>query len=217
MKIITFTDPHRKKHFEFFRAMDQPHFGITAEVDITLFLQKVRASADLRFTPGLVYLIGRTALRIPPFCRRIRKEQVVEHTVLRPSFTVPTAKSEVFSFCTVTYQEDPRAFHQHTVERIAAMETEPSFEDEEGADNYLFLSAFPWASFTSITHAMHYHPGDSIPRITWGKYFKRENRVLMPLGVQAHHAIVDGSDLGKYYQEIQRLLNNSDEIFKNFR
>lgn len=96
------------------------------------------------------------------------------------------------------------------------METAPSFEDEEGADNYLFLSAFPWASFTSITHAMHHHPGDSVPRITWGKYFKQGDRVLMPLGVQAHHAIVDGSDLGKYYQKIQRLLNQSEEIFKKF-
>ena len=46
------------------------------------------------------------------------------------------------------------------------------FEDEEGRDDFLFLSAIPWISFTSFSHAMHYTPADSVPRITWGKSFK---------------------------------------------
>ncbi|MEL7159782.1 MAG: CatA-like O-acetyltransferase, partial [Bacteroidota bacterium] len=184
MKTIVFKNPHRQKHFDFFRRMDQPHFGITAEVDITTFLIKVRASAELRFTPALVYLIGRTALAVRPFRWRLRGGEVVEHDNLRPSFTVPTVKSEVFSFCTVTYQENPVAFHAHTVATIDRMTEAPSFEDEKGADDYLFLSAFPWASFTSITHAMHYSPADSVPRITWGKYFRRGDKTLMPLAVQ---------------------------------
>lgn len=216
MKTIIFDDSHRQKHFDFFRNMDHPHFGITAEVDITAFLNKVRSSAELRFTPALVYLIGRTALEITPFRWRLRGDEIVEHANLRPSFTVPTADSDVFSFCTVTYQQDPVAFHAHTVATIERMNDNPSFEDEAGADDYLFLSAFPWASFTSITHAMHYSPGDSVPRITWGKYFKREDKVLMPLAVQAHHALVDGSDLGKYYRQIQLFLDASEKIFEKF-
>ncbi|MFT6486301.1 MAG: chloramphenicol O-acetyltransferase type A [Neolewinella sp.] len=38
----------------------------------------------------------------------------------------------------------------------------------------------------------------------------------MPLAVQAHHAVVDGSDLGRYYERIQLLLNKSEEIFELF-
>lgn len=216
MRKVIFEDDHRRKHFDFFRAMDQPHFGITAEVDITEFLACVRQSPTLRFTPAMVYLIADTAMKVTPFRWRIRGEEVVEHDGLRPSFAVPTAVSKAFSFCTVPYEEDPVGFHRAAVEMMEQMLHSPSFEDEEGADDYLFLSAFPWASFTSVTHAMHYSPGDSVPRITWGKYHQREGKTLMPLAVQAHHALVDGSDLGQFYDTIQRTLQKSIEIFELF-
>lgn len=216
MKSITFPDTHRQKHFEHFRKMDRPHFGITADVEITEFLDCVRMSPSLRFTPAIVYLIGRTAMEVLPFRWRLRGEEVIEHDSLQPSFAVPTAESSAFSFCTVQWQQDPWLFHQHTESRMEAMMKAPSFEDAPGEDNYLFLSAFPWASFTSVTHAMDHSPGDSIPRITWGKYYKRDGKAFMPLAVQAHHALVDGSDLGRYYQKIQQLLRQSEKIFKQF-
>ena len=56
------------------------------------------------------------------------------------------------------------------------MQHQPSFEDEKGRDDFIFMSAMPWISFTSVMHPMHYHPVDSIPRIAWGKYEKKENR-----------------------------------------
>ncbi len=34
MKRIPFDSPHRRKHFEFFNRMDQPHFSICAEVGV---------------------------------------------------------------------------------------------------------------------------------------------------------------------------------------
>ncbi|WP_020569043.1 chloramphenicol acetyltransferase [Neolewinella persica] len=216
MRKVTFTDPHRKKHFDFFRSMDQPHFGITAEVDITEFLSCVRRSPTLRFTPAVVYMIADTAMKVQPFRWRIRGDEVVEHDGLRPSFAVPTAASSAFSFCTVPYTEDPIAFHAAAEAMIERMKSDPSFEDEPGADDYLFLSSFPWVSFTSVTHAMNHSRKDSVPRIAWGKYFKREGKVLMPLAVQAHHAVVDGSDLGSYFQQIQRSFKKSEEIFELF-
>lgn len=213
MKKINFTSAHRQKHFEFFKAMSNPHFGITANVDITHFLDVVRNGADIRFTPAIVYMITRTAHEIPVFKWRIRNDEVVEHDMIRPSFAVPT-NTGAFSFCTVDYDEDPMVFHKMAVDQMEEMKRNPSFEDEPGMDNYLYLSSFPWASFTSVQHAMNYNPTDSVPRIVWGKYFKEGDKVMMPLGVHAHHAVVDGSDIGAYYQLIQRLLKKSEEIFK---
>lgn len=213
MKTITFSNPHRQKHFDFFRKMSQPHFGVTANVDITEFAAVIRHSADWRFTPSMVYLIARVVHDLPVFRYRIRGEAVIEHDTIRPSFAVPT-QTGAFSFCTVNYQDDPQQFHRAAVDRMEAMKQNPSFEDEPGKDDYLYLSTFPWASFTSVHHAMHYLPADSVPRIVWGKYFKSGDRIMMPLAVQAHHAVVDGSDLGEYYRRIEELLKKSEEIFK---
>lgn len=171
MKTITFDNPHRKKHFEFFKGMNHPHFGITANVDITVLLPYIRAN-KLRTSTTIVYLISKAANAITEFRWRIRENKIVEHEKVHPSFTVPTQEADVFSFCTVEFNDNAQTFLQSAKKKIDAMYTNPSFEDEERRDDYLFLSALPWVSFTGLQHAMHYHPGDSVPRITWGKMKK---------------------------------------------
>ena len=216
MRTFTFTHPHRRAHFNHFRAMANPHFGVTVDVDVTELRRVARASPTLRFTPAVVYLVTRAALEVRPLRWRIRGEEIVEHGNLRPSWAVPTQVKGAFSFCTVTYDADPVAFHAAAVEETARMQEQPSFEDEPGADDYLFLSSFPWATFTSITHAMPGPPGDSVPRLVWGKHYERDGKTWMPLAVQAHHAVVDGSDLGAYYGVMKRLLGEVDKIFSDF-
>ena len=217
MKYISFADdPHKQQHFDFFRGMDDPHFGVTAEVDITELRRIVRTSPTLRFTPAVVYLIARAAMEVTPFRWRIRGARVLEHEQLRPSFAVPVKDSAAFSFCTVTYQEDVAGFHADCVATMERMYENPNFSDEPGADDYLYLSTFPWASFTSVKHAMNNKPGDSVPRIVWGKYRQVGEQTMMPLAVQAHHAVVDGSDLGRFYQSFEKNLRNCEEIFAQF-
>jgi chloramphenicol O-acetyltransferase type A len=209
MRTITFDDPHRQKHFDFFRRMDQPHFNICIQADVTETLQRIK-SQKLHFTSTMVYLISRTANSFPAFRRRIRGEQVVEHESVHPSFTVKTERSEVFSFCYVDYQEAYPAFVQAARSAIEQMQQTPSFEDAAERDDYLFLSALPWLRFTGLTHAMHYSPVDSVPRMSWGKWYMQEDRYLLPLAVQAHHALVDGEDVGRYCSLFEELAANPD-------
>lgn len=204
MKLIEFSDPHRRKHYEFFRQMDQPHFNITANVEITSLIRFLRQQ-HLPFSASVVYAIAHTANIIPAFRQRIRGEQVIEHNKVSPSFTVQTKASEVFSFCFVDYQPRYSQFVADAQEQIRQMQESPSFEDEAGRDDYLFLSSIPWIAFTGVQHAMHYTPVDSVPRITWGKYFDNGRQLVMPLSVQAHHALVDGRDMGRYFETIQEL------------
>lgn len=213
MKTITFADAHRRKHFDFFRNMDQPHFNIVANVDITAFLHTVKVQ-QLPFTPAMVYLLARAANEIAVFRWRIRGQEVVEHASVQPSFTVSTDVSDVFSFCTVDYHPSAAVFLADALATIEHMKTNPDFEDEPGRDDFLFMSAIPWISFTGLTHAMHYSPVDAVPRISWGKYFAQGDRQMMPLAVQAHHALVDGSDMGKYFIRVQALLDAPAEHLK---
>lgn len=207
MKIVDLKNHHRRKHFDFFRGMNHPHLGITANVDITPLLSYLKEK-KLPINLGLVYALARTANEIPEFRWRIRNTEVVEHSIVHPSFTVPTDIADVFSFCNVDYVADSRAFIKNAIEISENMRTNPSFEDEVDRDDYLYFSAIPWVSFTGIQHAMHYHPSDSVPRIAWGKFFEQTGKTLMPLSVQAHHAIVDGRHIGKYFQDFEAISNN---------
>ena len=212
MKKIVFDNPHRQKHFDFFNGMNHPHFSITANVDISLFIAQSKASG-LPFSHSLIYCLSRTANEIKEFRWRIRENTVIEHQTVHPSFTVSNDKSDVFSFCTVTFKNGINTFIAEAKKVQENMKSNPSLEDQPGRDDYLFLSAIPWVSFTSIQHAMHFHPHDSVPRISWGKFFEQNGKILMPVSIQAHHALVDGRHMGVYFETLQNHLNSiQDEI-----
>lgn len=212
MKVITFSDPHRKKHFEFFKLMNHPHFNITVQVELTHFLPFLK-QAGLKFTPSVVFVIAKAANALKEFKWRIREEQVVEHDFVHPSFTVNTNASSVFSFCTVPFQKNMVNFLKDAQQIEEAMQLNPSFEDEPGRDDYLFMSAIPWFSFTSIQHAMHYHPCDSVPRFTFGKYFESGKIIQMPLSIQVHHALVNGKEVGEFIKLLQHYLHKPESLY----
>ena len=205
MKIIQFNSRHRQKHFDFFNAMANPHFNICANIEISSFLQKCKRE-NHPFHPSMVYAVSQTANKVPAFTWRIREGQIVEHECVHPSFTVPTETTDVFSFCYVDFDSNEKVFISNALQAIEEMKTKPSFEDEKGRDDFLFLSSIPWISFNSLQHAMH-SPGDSIPRITWGKYFEDGGKILLPLSVQVHHGLVDGKQVGEFFTLIQEYMD----------
>lgn len=183
--------------------MNHPHYCICVNVDITNLLSYLKEK-EISFTPVIVYLISRVANEMGSFRQRIRGEKVIEHDSVNPSFSVNTKVSDVFSFCEVEYQPSAPAFIKAAKAQMKRMEENPVFDDQE-RDDYLFLSSLPWISFTGLTHAMHYHPCDSVPRITWGKYFEEGDKIKMPLSLQVHHALVDGRHIGQYYMRWEAL------------
>ena len=213
MKKIEFTNPHRKKHYEFFSAMNHPHFNVTVPVDITEFMSFIK-SKDMSFSYSFIFFLSRSANEIKEFRWRIRNGEVFEHEAVHPSFTVNTDEADVFSFCTVPFSSDAKTFTTKAREISNAMRSDPSLEDEAGRDDYLFLSALPWLRFTSMQHAMQEHPGDCIPRISWGKYYTAEGRTLIPVSVQVHHALVDGRHVGAFFELLEKQLAQPTDWIK---
>ena len=198
----------RREHFRFYRAFDQPHFGLCADVDLTAFYPVVK-ERGLSLTVATVYVLARAANAIPAFRYRIRGQQVVEHEIVHPSFTILT-NGDIFSFCVVDYVEDFAAFAARAAETIAYVQANPTLEDEPGRDDFLFMTAIPWVSFTSIMHPMRLHPADSVPRIAWGKFFEDGAALRMPLAVQVHHALMDGVHVGAFYAHVKEILDHPD-------
>ena len=159
------------------------------------------------FTYSIIYAIAKTAMEIKEFRWRIIEGELYECESVTPSFTTYTEVADVFSFCDVPFVEDYQTFITNAKTKAEAMNKNPSFEDS-GHQDYLFLSSIPWISFTMFQHAMPFHPTDSVPRITWGKYFKEGETIKMPVSVQAHHAVVDGRHVGLYFQKLEMILNN---------
>jgi chloramphenicol O-acetyltransferase type A len=201
----------RREHFAMFHGMDSPHFSLTAPVDVTEVLNCCKRSGR-SFYHTMVYLAARTANAVPEFRYRIRGAQVVVHDQVHPSFTYLT-RDEVFGFCNVNYTPDLDRFAQAVAAELERLGDEVNLGDEPGRDDLLFITCIPWVAFTQIMHPLH-RPADSVPRLAWGKYSLENGRYRLPFSVQAHHALLDGLHVGRYYQTLQGLLDEPEGWLK---
>ena len=206
MKVIDIENWNRKAHYNYFKELNYPHFSICANLDITKFYRYIKENKSPFFL-SMVFASTKAANSIKEFRLRIREDNVIEHEVVNPSFTVMTEK-EVFSFCAAQFIDVFSDFKANTSVAIEKAKTNGSIEDEPGRDDLLYITSIPWVSFTNITHPIQMNPVDSIPRIAWGKFFEENGKMKLPLSVQAHHALVDGIHVGQYFNTIQEILDN---------
>lgn len=154
------------------------------------------------FHLAAVHALSSAANAVPELRRRGRARHVVEHARVHPSFTAPSDVGGGFGFCEVAFDTDALAFAGAARAEVARVATAPSLDDAPERDDYLFLSALPWVDFTGIQHAMQLHPGDWVPRISWGKVVpSAAGGEEMAVSLQAHHALVDGRAVGAFYAE----------------
>ena len=200
----------RREHFEFFRNWEYPHFNMCANLDLTAFYPFVK-QRGISFTVAIMYILARGANAIPEFRYRIRDGEVIEHEIVHPSVTILT-DDDLFTFCPVKYTDDFSLFAARGTEQIRYMKENPTLEKElPELDTLLFMTAIPWVSFTSFMHPLNF-PVDSVPRFAWGKFFEEGESLKMPLNVQAHHAVMDGIHMGRYYEEVQEYLQKPEVV-----
>jgi chloramphenicol O-acetyltransferase type A len=191
----------RKEIYRFYGSLDFPHFNVCADMDVTQ-LQSYIKERGLSIFTAVLFGVCKAANSISEIRHRIRGEKIVVHDVVHPSFTVLT-EDKLFGFCETRYTDDIKLFFKQTEEAMANAKREPSLKDGPGRDDYLFVSTIPWVRFTSISHATHMHPVDSIPRISWGKITQEKDRVIMPLSIQVHHGLADGYHVGRFFNLFQ--------------
>ena len=212
MRYIDMQTWPRLDHFRLFKNFNHPHFSICANIDVSKFYPFVKKN-NYSLTVAIVYMITRTANKIPEFRYRIRGDQVVEHEVVNPSYTI-LGDADLFSFCTITYNENFSIFASKAAETIAYSKEHPTLEDDPGKDDLLFMSAIPWVSFTSFKHPMQFHPSDSVPRFAWGKIFEENGLHKLPLDVQGHHAVMDGVHIGRFFEKVQTYFYRTEILLR---
>lgn len=210
MKKIDIGNWKRKKHYEFFKNQDYPHFNICANVDITKLIKHLKNS-NKSFFLAVIYLTARAANEIESFRYRMRGDEVIVHEKVNPAFTI-MSEDEVFNFCGADFDLDFNKFHEVAKTNIKCSMNDLKIEDEEGVDDIIYMTSLPWVSFTSVTHPIHMTPVDCIPRIAWGKYFNDGDKIMMPLSVQVHHSLMDGLHVGRYFERLQELLDSIEEV-----
>ena len=200
-------DP-RRAQYDYFRSLANPYAGVTVNVDITALLDWTKRTGS-NFFLTVLYAVSRAANSVPELRRRIRGEQVVEYVWCPTSHTVALADG-YYCYCTLTADMSLADFLPYAKEAQEMAKKEPTLDDGEEAESLLFISCVPWLSYTALTQPVP-SPADSNPRITWGKYFRQEGRTLLPLTLLVHHALADGLHIARFYEALDRELENIAE------
>jgi len=194
----------RRPHFLLFRDYERPHFSVTAPVDASALYAASRESEGTSFTLGMLFAAMHAANAVEAFRLRLRGERVWCHdtlgigcTVLRPDRT--------FGFSYFAHESSFARFAADGRTEMQRARAATTLADEREADDAtLHATVLPWVRFTSFTNAMRRE--DSVPKLTFGRRYAEGGARLVPVCVEVHHALVDGIDVGDFFERFQNLL-----------
>lgn len=205
MKEIDIGTWKRKTHFEFFGNLDYPQYSISFNIDITTFIRDIKEKKS-PFYYSMIYYSTYCANQIDEFKYRNRDGKVILHDVLSPSFTDLDKDSDLFKIVTVDMKSNVDEFIAEARNKSKNQkEYFPSNADEQ-RDDLIYLTSIPWISFTQLSNTINITKEDSVPRLAWGKFFKENERILLPYSVQLNHCFADAVHIAKFKELLEKLI-----------
>jgi len=198
---------NRKNTFNFFKDIDVPRYLMTFDLDVTHFYSYVKKN-EYSFYLAFIFIVIKTMNEIENFRYRFIEKEPYLFDANHPSFTDQIQDTENFKIVSVIMEDDIKNFIDKAKETSIKQGTQfINYEMEERSD-LVYITTFPWAKFTQVSHAHQIDKFDAIPRLAWGKYEKINSRLIMPFSIEVHHAFVDGLHVGKLVNMLQDKINH---------
>ena len=201
----------RRQLFDFFIGYANPYFNVCARVDVTKLVALVRERSGVRISSAVHYFGLRIANEIEPFRYRLKDGKVFVHDVVNGGTTV-LLPNEAFVYAYFDYQLDFEKFVSDMGKAVDEVRAGDGRLKPTMRDDVIYHTTLPWISFTSFAHARDNGRGESIPRIVYGKFVQENGRLMLPISVEVHHALVDGLHVGRFFTRFEEALAEP-EIF----
>ncbi|MCW3789497.1 chloramphenicol acetyltransferase [Plebeiibacterium sediminum] len=208
MKEINIESWNRKEHYEFFSTFKSPHFGFTANVNCTK-AYKLAKENHISFFAYYFHKSIIAANAIREFKLRIIDHKVYELDQNHAGSTI-ARDDHTFAFSYIDFDEDFDVFNSRLQKEIEAVKNSTGLRLDPDKNNveYIRYTTIPWVSFTQIIHPSNIDNTDSVPRISFGKFFKENGALLMPVSVEGHHGLMDGYHISEFFRIFEELLNS---------
>lgn len=193
----------RAMHCMVFRNSIEPAFCVTFEADVTEFKNKLKEEG-LSFTLAMVYAVCKCANEVEALRYRFLDGKVVLYERIDTAFTYLNKETELFKVVNVPFIEN--------LSEYVALATKTAEEQQEyftgplGNDVFQ-CSPMPWVTYTHISHTNSGKKDNATPLFDWGKYYEKDERVLIPISIQAHHSFVDGIHIGQFVDALQKFFD----------
>jgi chloramphenicol O-acetyltransferase type A len=202
MQYIDVETWERREYFQAYLSTDFPYINVGANIDVTNLVSFSNRNSLSSYI-AMVYAAHCVAESMDNFKYRIKDGRPVTIERMCPSFTHIPDGTDLFVNVTLEFVDDLLIFHEKAKDQIAAQGMDPGFTVLAGRYDIIGYSAMPWIEYTHFIRTISELGVSSNPKISWGKYFGKGNRIMMAFSVQVHHVLMDGVHVGKYFEQVQ--------------
>ncbi|SMG29628.1 chloramphenicol O-acetyltransferase type A [Marivirga sericea] len=204
MKKVNLKQHPRTDHFNFFRAFDEPFYGVNINLECTEAYNYCKQK-DISFYHYYLHKILIAVNAIPEMRYRIVEDEIFDVEVVHASATV-LRDDKTFGYSRMIFDENFFVFSQSLRAEIDRIKSESGLDVMKGMVDVIHFTAIPWIKFTAISHARHLGVDDSMPKISTGKIYKESSEIFMPFSVHVNHSLVDGYHLGQFIEKLESLI-----------
>lgn len=206
----------RKQYFKHYLNTVRCTYSMTANIDITNLLQEIKLK-KLKLYPTLIYMLAAVVNNHQEFRTCFdEKGNLGYWDSLSPSYTIFHKENETFSSIWTEYDKSFSCFYNNYLDDIKNYGDILEFipKSNEPANTFP-ISSIPWVNFTGFNLNIYNDAKYLIPIFTMGKYFEQDNKILLPLSIQVHHAVCDGFHTSRFINEMQELALNYQTWLKD--
>ncbi len=194
----------RKPYFEHYLNHVRCTYSMTANIEITALVSKLK-DKGMKLYPALIHMITTVINRHSEFRTCFDAEGRLGYwDRLSPSFTIFHDDEKTFSSIWTLYSEDFNEFYSRYLDDMNVYgSVKQLFAKEKEPPNTFPISSIPWVSFTSFNLNLVNEGNYLQPIFTIGKYYRQNEKILLPLSGQFHHSVCDGYHASVLYNELQ--------------
>lgn len=196
--VIDVQNWERKTHFGFYQTFQNPFYNLTADVDITNAV-KYAKSKKLPVFLAYYHAAIQAVNQIPQLKVRMVDGELRQYYTIHMGSTF-LYEDETFTFCSYPYHEDIEKFFESGLEVIEMMRQQKKEIAEDPQPNLVYSTIVPWVIFTSLQHPYKHSQEDLIPRLSFGKFYELQDKIMIPFSAHIHHGIADGIHVGRLFQ-----------------
>lgn len=208
MKVIDIEKWPRCNQYKNFIEYTNPIFSVGTTLDVTK-LVKYCEENNVSFFPAFLYVVTRSVNAVDEMKIRIFQGNVVMFDKVHPGYVILCENDELKT-CKTFADDSFQIFYNNTLSDIEKTKKQHKASYNEGINNdCYYVSCLPWVRISSISNAYNLADKEqtSIPRVTWGQYYKTGDRYEIGFDIAAHHALVDGLHVSKVIHEMESMLD----------
>lgn len=200
----------RGELFYYFSKMAPTGYSLTVDLDITEMLHTLK-SEDIKFFPAYIWLVTRTLNLQTEFKIAEKDGQIGYYETLTPLYASFHNDDKTFSLMWTKYDNDFKIFYQSYLDNQKLYGNNHgvlSQKEQLPPENAYTVSCIPWISFKAFSVHSYESKPYYFPSVEAGKFYKKLDRMILPLSITCHHATTDGYHIECFLDTLQSDITN---------